>query len=108
MMEEPVEKRSDRRTKRNCAVDQITSSSARRLRWTAQMPAADRNSSAKSRSETASSELAMGRSKPSSRAVMSRSMGKEVPASAAAPRGDSFIRAARRQSARGRGESIST
>ena len=36
--------------------------------------------------------IAMGRSKPSALAVISRSMGKEVPASAAAPRGHSFTR----------------
>jgi hypothetical protein len=53
----------------------------------AQIVAAARNSSAKSRSETASSELAQGRSKPSACAVISRSMGKDVPASAAAPEG---------------------
>ena len=50
-----------------------------------QIDAAARNSSAKSRSDTASSELAIGRSKPSAFAVASRSMGSDVPASAAAP-----------------------
>ena len=92
MIEEPVEKRSDSVTNRNWAEDQITSSSASRDRWTAQIAEADRNSSAKSRSLTASSELAIGRSKPSAFAVMSRLMAKPVPASAAAPRGLSFIR----------------
>ena len=79
-------------TKRNWAEDQITSSSASRDRWTAQIAAEDRYSSAKSRSLTASRLLAIGRSNPSAFAVASRSMGKPVPASAAAPRGDSFIR----------------
>ena len=55
-------------------------------------------SSAKSRSETASSEFAVGRSKPSALAVALRSIGNAVPASAAAPSGNSFSR--RRQSAK--------
>jgi len=92
MMLEPVVKLSDSRTKRNWAEDQITSSSAKRLRCMAQIDAADRNSSAKSRSEVLSRLFAVGRSKPSAAAVMCRSMGNEVPASAAAPRGHSFIR----------------
>ncbi|KAG1648310.1 hypothetical protein GQR58_029947 [Nymphon striatum] len=49
MMEEPVDQRSDIATKRNCAEDQMTSSSARRDRCIAQMDAAPRNSKAKSR-----------------------------------------------------------
>ena len=93
MIEDPVEKRSLKLTKRNCALDQITSSSANRDRCTAQIAAAARNSSAKSRSLTASSEFAIGRSNPSAFAVISRSIGKLVPASAAAPSGLSFIRA---------------
>src|SRR2546429_6525536 len=48
-----------------------------------------RSSSTKSRSETASSEFAIARSKPSADAVMSRLIGNEVPASAAAPSGHS-------------------
>ena len=52
-----------------------------------------KNSSAKSRSETPSSEFAVGRSNPSAFAVISRSMGKEVPASAAEPSGLSLSRA---------------
>src|SRR5210317_1493841 len=92
MIDEPVENRSERVTKRNCAEDQITSSSAKRLRCMAQMLAQLRYSKAKSRSETASKELAAGRSNPKAAAVISRSIGKEVPASAAAPSGLSFIR----------------
>jgi len=42
MIEEPVEKPSDRRTKRNCGVDQNTISSASRDRCMAQMPAVAR------------------------------------------------------------------
>jgi len=97
VIDEPVEKRSDRLTKRNCALDQRTISSAKRDRWVAQIDAAARNSSAKSRSLTASSEFAIGRSNPSASAVIARSIGKEVPASAAAPSGHSLSR--HRQSA---------
>ncbi len=93
MMLDPVENRSDRVTNRNCALDQITNSSAKRLRCMAEIDATDRNSIAKSRAETASNELAIGRSKPKLSAVICRSIGKPVPASAAAPKGDSFIRA---------------
>jgi hypothetical protein len=92
MIDEPVVNWSDRRMKPNCGVDQITSSSAKRDRCMAQIDAAASISSTKSRSETESSELRVGRSKPSALAVMVRSMGKDVPASAAAPSGDSFIR----------------
>ena len=93
MMEEPVVNLSDRRTNANCGVIQITISSARRERCTAAIAAAASVSSAKSRSATLSSELAVGRSKPSASAVACRSMGKEVPASAAAPSGHSLSRA---------------
>ena len=55
------------------------------VRWAAQIAAAARYSMAKSRSDTLSSEFAVGRSNPSAAAVASRSIGKAVPASAAAP-----------------------
>ena len=55
--------------KPNCGDVQITISSAKRDRCTAQIEAADSVSSTKSRSETASSEFAIGRSKPSAFAV---------------------------------------
>ena len=58
----------------------------------AQMAAAERRSSTKSRSATLSIELRVGLSNPSALAVALRSMGKEVPASAAAPSGHSFMR----------------
>ena len=86
----------------------MTISSARRERCVPHMAQANRNSAAKSRLATASSELRIGRSKPSAVAVMCRSIGKPVPASAAAPSGLSFIRArasARRDRSR---DSIST
>ena len=50
------------------------------------------NSIAKSRSDTASSEFSHRPSKPSSRATRWRSIGKLVPASAAAPSGSRFTR----------------
>mgnify|MGYP000686981014 CR=1 FL=1 len=59
---------------------------------TAQMAQAASNSAAKSRADTASSEFAQGRSKPSAAAVSSRSSGNDVPASAAAPSGHSLSR----------------
>ena len=52
-------------------------------------------SSTKSRSATASSEFAIGRAKPSAFAVIDRSIGNDVPASAAAPSGLSLSRVAR-------------
>ena len=65
MIEEPVVKASESRTKPNCGVVQSTISSAKRERCTAQIEAAASVSSTKSRSETESSEFAVGRSKPS-------------------------------------------
>ena len=91
--EEPVLKASDNLTKPKEGVAQITISSASRDRCVAQIEAAARYSSAKSRADTASSELRIGWVKPSSFAVALRSMGNGVPASAAAPSGDSFARA---------------
>ncbi len=69
MIDEPVVNLSESRTKPNCGVIHSTISSARRERCIAAMAAAASVSSAKSRSETASSELAVGRSKPSASAV---------------------------------------
>ena len=92
MIEEPVVNLSDSRTSPTSGEVQITISSAKRDRCIDVIDAADRVSSTKSRSETASSELAIGRSKPSAFAVALRSIGKEVPASAAAPSGD-FVQA---------------
>ncbi len=92
MMDEPVVKRSLNRINPKPALNQMTISSASRDRFVAQIEAAASVSSTKSRDETASSEFAIGLSKPSAAAVMARSMGKDVPAKAAAPRGDSFTR----------------
>ena len=93
MIDDPVVNLSLSATKENCTVVHSTISSAKRDKCVAQMAAAESVSSTKSRSETLSSELAVGRSKPSAFAVSSRSIGKEVPASAAAPKGDSLRRA---------------
>ena len=90
---DPVVKASDRLIKAKRSDDQITISSASRDRCTAQIEAAAKSSSAKSRSDTASIAFAAGRSKPSSSAVWLRSIGNDVPASAAAPNGDSLSRA---------------
>ena len=92
MIELPVVKASESAMNPKPWLHQITSSSARRERWMASTAPAARNSSAKSRSETESMELAVGRSKPSAAAVAARSMGNEVPASAAAPSGHSLSR----------------
>ena len=108
MIDEPVEKRSESETNRNCALDQITISSANRLRCIATMALAARNSNAKSRSATASSEFAIGRSKPSAFAVASLSIGKDVPARAQAPSGLSFIRVRASSSLEASRSSIST
>ena len=61
---------SDSRTKPTSGDVQITISSAKRDRCTAAIEAAASVSSTKSRSETASSEFAVGRSKPSAFAVI--------------------------------------
>ncbi len=92
MMDEPVVRSSGRVAKPNIGVIHTTISSARRDRWPAAIEAAARLSRAKSRSDTASRLLAMGRSKPRVSAVMWRSMGKGDPARAAAPSGFSFMR----------------
>ena len=107
MIEEPVVKASvsldEAELRRR---PQITISSARRDRWTAQIAAAARYSSAKSRSDTASRLLAVGRSKPSAAPSRGGRSGSDVPASAAAPSGHSFIRAGASRSGRGRAEHL--
>ena len=88
MIEEPVVNLSDSLTRPVSGEVQITISSAKRDRCTAAIEAAASVSIAKSRSDTASSEFAEGRSKPSALAVMSRSRSNDVPASAPEPSGD--------------------
>jgi hypothetical protein len=92
MIDEPVVNLSDSRRKPTSGDVHSTISSANRDRWIAVIAAAASVSSTKSRSDTASSEFAAGRSKPSFFAVMARSSGNDVPASAAAPSGDSLRR----------------
>src|SRR3546814_12981189 len=104
MIELPGDQASGKATKPKGWLAQITTSSARRERWIAAIDAAAQNSSAKSRSDTASMLFVIGRSKPSACAVASRSSGKLVPASAAAPRGDSL----RSEERRGGKEGVST
>ena len=87
---------------------QLTSSSEKRDRCIISTLAVAVNSMAKSRSDTASREFWQTPSKPSSRATRSRSIGKLVPASAAAPSGRRLMRlraSAKRSASR---ESIST
>src|SRR5215212_11995830 len=91
MIDEPVEYVSGKRMKPYAGDAQSTISSASRERCVAAIAHAARNSSAKSRDDTASSELRIGAAKPSAFAVIRRFIGKEVPASAPAPSGDSFI-----------------
>jgi len=90
MIDEPVQYASGRRTKPKRGLAQSTSSSASRDRCTIASAAQAQNSTAKSRSETASIEFSHSASKPSSRATRLRSIGKVVPARAAAPRGKQF------------------
>ena len=98
MIDEPVQNRSGRVMNPNCAEVHSTSSSEIRERWFISSAAAAQNSIAKSRSATLSREFRVGASKPSISALASRSIGKVVPASAAAPKGETFNRF--RQSAR--------
>ncbi len=92
MIELPVAWASGSLTKWNSALDQRISSSQSLERCIIVMLAAARNSRAKSLSLTASSELAASSAKPSNSAVRCRSMGKPVPASAPAPRGETSSR----------------
>ena len=69
------------------------SSSENRDRCIIRMEQAERNSMAKSRSDTPSRELSMGFEKPSSSAVRNRSTGWVEVARAPDPKGDSSSRA---------------
>ena len=89
---EPVQKLSPKSTKSNCAELHNTSSSEKRERCIMISEQAETNSIAKSRSLTPSNEFSHSPSKPSSRAVNSRSIGYVVPANAALPNGITLIR----------------
>src|SRR5262245_19566711 len=93
MMLEPDAKVSAGLQKPNSSLDQSTSSEPSRERWTAQIAAAERKSSAKSRLETASSEFCIGLRKPSSAAIDSRSRSQLSPAAAPEPPGSSELAA---------------
>ena len=75
IIDEPVENASATRTNPNRGFDHQVISSASRLRWTIPSATAAIVSTAKSRSETASSEFALTPSNPSSAAVAARSSG---------------------------------
>ena len=92
MIDEPVQKRSAMSMKPTRGLIQMISSSAMRETCIISTEAAAQNSMAKSRSETASSELWHTSSKPSVCATRRRSIGKVVPASAAAPSGRRLTR----------------
>src|SRR5690625_5786008 len=92
MIELPVQKRSAKPMNPKRGLIQIIHSSDKRDKCIKMSDAAEQNSILKSRSETASKELRQRLSKPSSLATMTRSMGKLVPAKAAAPRGSLLTR----------------
>ena len=75
IIDEPVENASATRTNPNRGFDHQVTSSASRERWTIASATAASTSTTKSRSDTASSELRVTPSKPSSAAVVSRSSG---------------------------------
>ena len=75
IIDDPVEKLSDISIKANPSLAHITSSSAKRLKCVAQIEDADRKSSTKSLSETASILLEVGLSNPSFSDVKKRSIG---------------------------------
>ena len=87
-MDEPVEKVSDRVTNLNSLEHQLMISSQIRVICIMRILEFDKNSRIKSRSETASKELLYGFAKPIKSDVILRSIGKVVPASAAAPSGE--------------------
>ena len=86
-MEDPVEKVSERVTNLNSLEHQLMISSQIRVICIIRILEFDKNSRIKSRSETASRELLYGFAKPIKSDVILRSIGKVVPAKAAAPSG---------------------
>ncbi len=91
MIELPEVKASESFINSKPLLIQITISSANLERCVAISELQNKNSMAKSRSDTESIEFAVGLSNSNSRAVISRSIGKDVPAKAQAPSGHSFI-----------------
>ena len=88
MIDDPVENVSESVTNLNSFEHQLMISSQIRLMCIIKIELFAKNSKIKSRSDTASRELLYGLAKPMSSAVISRSIGKVVPARAAAPSGD--------------------
>src|SRR5215467_8215427 len=88
MIEDPVAYASSISAQPNSCDVQSTTSSPSLDRCTPASAAAKQNSAAKSRSETASIELAAGESNPSSTATASGSSGSDEPASAPDPSGE--------------------
>ena len=91
MIEEPDAQASETCAKPNSSEDHSTISAPSRERCVAQVAAAARKSSTKSRLETASIEFGTTLAKPSSRATSPRSVAKFTPASAPAPSGSSLV-----------------
>src|SRR3954466_8632748 len=91
MIDEPDAHASETSQKPNSSEDHSTSSAPRRERCVAQVAAAARKSSTKSRLETASIEFGATPANPSSRARKDRSVAKFTPASAPAPSGSSVV-----------------
>src|SRR3954453_9835865 len=91
MIDEPEAHASLTSQNPNSSEDQSTISAPSRERWVAQVAAALRKSSTKSRFETASIEFGTPPAKPSSEATSRRSVGKFTPASAPAPSGSSDV-----------------
>src|SRR3954454_17636009 len=92
MIDDPVLNASSSSTQRNSLVVQSTTSSPSRDRCTPSSAAQKRNSAAKSRSLTASIELAAADENPSSLATAFGSSGSDDPASAPAPSGETAAR----------------
>ena len=91
MIDELEAQSSRTSAKPNSSEDHSTISAPSRERWVAQVAAALRKSSTKSRLETASIEFGTTPAKPSSDATSRRSVGKFTPASAPAPSGSSVV-----------------
>src|SRR3954462_6645006 len=91
MIEEPDAQASETSQNPNSSEDHSTISAPRRDRWVAQVAAAPRKSSTKSRLETASIEFGATPENPSSEATKPRSVAKLTPARAPAPSGSSVV-----------------
>src|SRR3954465_15156611 len=91
MIDDPEAHASETEQKPNSSLDHSTISAPSRDRCVAQVAAAERKSSTKSRLETASIELRATLEKPRSFASIPRSVAKFTPARAPAPSGRSVV-----------------